>query len=101
MGSIFDFIKQLVHWVGDLIHSVIKWFEEEIREKVEDKTEKFLQEKSDKIQNTENPKQVAKVAAEMKSLKELQKIAEEEKRKLSDNDTSTINELFKDDPDFF
>ena len=36
MGSIFDFIKQLVHWVGDLIHSVIKWFEEEIRDKVDD-----------------------------------------------------------------
>jgi hypothetical protein len=101
MGSILDFIKKLVNWVGDLIHSVVQWFESHVREVVLNKTEDFLNEKQNKIQKMENPKQGAKVAAEMKSLKELQKIAEEEKKKLSDNDKDAINELFKDDPDFF
>lgn len=101
MGSIIDFISSLVNWVGDLIASVIEWFEKEVREFVLGETQSFLEKKSDDIQKTENPKQVAKVAAELKSLKELQKIAEAEKKKLSDNDKATINELFKDDPDFF
>ena len=101
MGSIIDFISSLVNWVGDLIASVIEWFEKEVREFVLGETQSFLEKKSDDIQKTENPKQVAKVAAEMKSLKELQKIAEAEKKKLSDNDKAAINELFKDDPDFF
>ena len=71
MGLISDFIHRLVNWVGDLINSVVSWFESDARENVETKTENFLEEKSEKIQQTNNPKQVAKVAAEMKSLKEL------------------------------
>lgn len=85
---------------GDLINSVVSWFGE-VGETAQQKTCDFLEEKSEKIQKIENPKQVAKVAAEIKSLKELQKIAEEEKKKLCESDKDTINELFKDDPDFF
>ena len=44
MGSILDFIKKLVNWVGDLIHSVVQWFESHVREVVLNKTEDFLNE---------------------------------------------------------
>ena len=101
MGSVINFVKKLVNWVGDLINSIVIWFDGEIRIKVQSNTENFLLEKEKYIKNTENPKQVAKVAAEIKSLKQLEKIAENEKKKLCQSDKAALNRLFKDDPDFF
>lgn len=101
MGNITIFVNKLVTWVGNLINKVICWFDGEIREKVEKNNKEFLNKNENKIINSKNPKQLAKVSVEIKSLKQLEKIAEEEKKKLCQEDLKMMDELFKDDPDFF
>ncbi len=101
MGSILDFIDKLVSWVSDIISEVIEWFDGKVRERVNNNNKEFLQKNEQKIKNTKDPKQVAKTAVEIKSLKQLEKIAEDEKKKLCYEDKETLNGLFKDDPDFF
>lgn len=101
MGNIQIFIDKLVSWVGNLISTVICWFNGEIRKKVDKNNKDFLNKNENKIKKSNNPKQVAKISIEIKSLKQLEKFAEEEKKKLCQDDIKTIDELFKDDPDFF
>ncbi len=100
MGNVLIWIKNLVNWIGGLFASVLKWFKGEIREEVQQKTEDFLIEKEPKISKCDNPKLVAKVAGQKKALKELEKKAEEEEKKLTENDAEAIKELFKEDIDF-
>lgn len=101
MGSVLDFVENLVCWVGDLISSIVIWFDGEVKNKVQKKTEGFLLENEGTIKSANDPKQMAKVAAEFKSLKQLEKIAEKEKKKLCPSDIAALNILFANDPDFF
>ena len=102
MGSVLSFVKSLVFWVGGLIARVILWFTGDIKKDVESKTEDFLIKKEDKIKQADEPKQVAKIAAEQKELLLLQERLNEQKRRLSLNDRNEINKLFEEeeDPDF-
>jgi len=85
----------LVKWVGDIIYKVIKWFHGIIREIVDKIVSKFLQKNKEKILKAENIKLTAKVAAQIKSLQELEKIAVKEKKKLTEHDQAIIEDLFE------
>lgn len=100
MGSIFDFINNLVEWVSEVINKVVVWFHE-FRDFIENKNRQFLLKNETKFKNANNPKQLAKVGTEYNSLKELKKIAADETKKLDSKDQETLKDLFKDDPDFF
>ena len=99
MGSIFDFINNLVEWVSEVINKVVVWFHE-FRDFIENKNRQFLLKNETKFKNANNPKQLAKVGTECDSLKELKKMLLM-KQKLDSKDQETLKDLFKDDPDFF
>ena len=95
MGGFMKKCLLLVKWVGDIIYKVIKWFHGIIREIVDKIVSKFLQKNKEKILKAENKKLTAKVAAQIKSLQELVKIAEKEKKKLTGHDQAIIEDLFE------
>lgn len=98
MGSVIDFIESIANWVVDKIASIIKWFGE-IKDIVVGKIKNLLNSNREKIEKTENPKQVAKVIAAKKGISELQKYANDEERKLSSDDMNAVNDILAEDPD--
>lgn len=100
MGSVLDFIENLANWVVEKISSIINWFIE-IKDVVVGKIKNLLKLNEKKIQESQNPKQVAKVLAAKKGISELQKYADNESRKLSTSDASTVDSILAEDPDFF
>lgn len=100
MGSIIDFIENLSNWVVEKISSIVAWFNE-IRDAVSCKIKNLLESNKEKIQKTDNPKQVAKVIAAKKGINELIKHTNNEERKLSSNDEKIVNNILAEDPDFF
>jgi hypothetical protein len=93
MGGFIEKVKELVNWIGDIIYKIIKWFEKDIREDVENKTQEFLLKNKEKIINSENPLKIGKIAGQQKALIELQKKVEEEKKELSSADLETIDSM--------
>jgi len=100
MGSVLDFIENIANWVVEKISSIINWFIE-IKDIVVGKIKNLLNSNREKIEKTDNPKQVAKVLAAKKGLSELQKYADDESRKLSTSDSDAVNNILAEDPDFF
>lgn len=100
MGSVLDFIENLANWVVEKISSIINWFIE-IKDVVVGKIKNLLKLNEKKIQESQNPKQVAKVIAAKKGISELQKYADNESRKLSTSDADTVDSILAEDPDFF
>ena len=95
MGNFGESVSKLVNWIGDIITSVIDWFNSIFRKKVEERTEKFLIKNEKKILSSQEPKKVGKIAGQQKAIIELQKITEEEKKDLSKSDLETIDSMFE------
>lgn len=94
MGGFIEKCKKLVKWVGNIIYRVVKWFEGLIRELIEDIVNAFLNRNREKILQAQNRELTAKVAAQMKAIQELIKIAQKERKELSNHDQQIIQDLF-------
>jgi hypothetical protein len=94
MGGFIEKCKKLVIWIGDIIYRVVKWFEGLIRIMIEEIVNAFLIKNKKKILQAQNKELTAKVAAQMKTIQELTKVAEKEKKKLSSHDQDIIQGLF-------
>lgn len=94
MGGFIEKCKKLVKWVGNIIYRVVKWFEGLIRELIEDIVNAFLNRNREKILQAQNRELTAKVAAQMKAIQELIKIAQKERKELSYHDQQIIQDLF-------
>ena len=94
MGGFIEKCKKLVRWVGDIIYRVVEWFEGLIRDFIEDVVNAFLLRNKQKILEAQNRELTAKVAAQLKSIQELIKISEKEKKKLTQHDQDIIQDLF-------
>lgn len=94
MGGFVEKCKKLVRWVGDIIYRVVKWFEGLIRGIVEEIVNAFLNRNRQKILEALDRELTAKVAAQLKAVQELAKIAEKEKKKLTQHDQNIIQDLF-------